>query len=200
MSILKVSQMGHPVLRRAADPVHPDQIVTEPFQRLVTDMRETMAAYEGAGLAAPQVHVSARLLVYRAGGDEGVEAKSLTLVNPVIEPLGEETASVWEGCLSIPGVSAAVTRPSQIHLEAYNLQGQPFGATLSDVMARVVQHENDHLDGVLFIDRVATADKLDLEPTLDELAIEFQSRRDRGEIPDDEQILTRLAEFEERYC
>ena len=78
MSILKVSQMGHPVLRRAADPVHPDQIVTEPFQRLVTDMRETMAAYEGAGLAAPQVHVSARLLVYRAGGDEGVEAKSLT--------------------------------------------------------------------------------------------------------------------------
>ena len=68
------------------------------------------------------------------------------------------------------------------------------------MMARVVQHENDHLDGVLFTDRVATEDKLELEPTLDELAIEFQSRRDRGDIPDDEQILARLAEFEERYC
>ncbi|MFP6750935.1 MAG: peptide deformylase, partial [Pirellulaceae bacterium] len=95
---------------------------------------------------------------------------------------------------------APVSRPSQIHVEAYNLQGKQFSASLSEIMARVVQHENDHLDGILFTDRVATADKLDLEQTLDELAFEFQSRRDGGDIPDDKQVLARLAEFEKRYC
>ena len=90
MSILKVSRMGHPVLRRVADPVSEERIASDEIQRLVDDMHETMAAYQGVGLAAPQVHVSLRLLVYRRLGDEEAEDEVLTLINPQIEPSSAE--------------------------------------------------------------------------------------------------------------
>jgi peptide deformylase len=155
MSILKVSQMGHPVLRRAADPVHPDQIVTDNFQRLVTDMQETMIAYGGAGLAAPQVHVSARLLVYQDVSDEDeADPEILTLVNPVVEPLGEETASAWEGCLSIPNVRGLVSRYTRIQVTALDEDGETLCYTAENYEARVIQHEVDHLDGILYFDRM----------------------------------------------
>ena len=165
---------------------------------IVRQMFSLMYEAKGIGLAANQVDMPLRLFIINSEGDPE-EGEELVFINPVLsQPEGR--AESEEGCLSIPGVSAPVSRPSQIHVEAYNLQGEQFSASLSEIMARVVQHENDHLDGILFTDRVATADKLDLEQTLDELAIEFQSRRDGGDIPDDKQILARLAEFENRYC
>ena len=192
---MQIIRYPHPTLRYKSKAIrHVDSELQEVVQQMFTLMYEA----NGVGLAANQVDLPLRLFIMNSEGN-AEEGEDLVFINPILTQQEGEAESD-EGCLSIPGVSAAVTRPRQVHLEAYNLQGQPFGATLSDVMARVVQHENDHLDGVLFTDRVATADKLDLEPTLDELAIEFQSRRDRGEIPDDEQILANLAEFEERYC
>ena len=154
MSILKVSQMGHPVLRRVAEPVHADHLGTEAFQRLARDMQETMISYQGAGLAAPQVHVSARVLVYRAAGDDEEESEILTLVNPVIEPLGEETKSAWEGCLSIPDIRGLVTRPTRIQVTALDEEGEALSYIVEDFEARVIQHEGDHLDGILYFDRM----------------------------------------------
>jgi peptide deformylase len=192
---VQIISYPHPTLRHKSKAVrHVDSELQEIVQQMFTLMYDA----KGVGLAANQVDLPLRLFIVNSEGDPE-EGEELVFINPVLSQQ-EGQAESDEGCLSIPGVSAAVTRPSQVYVEAYNLRGQPFRSTLSDMMARVVQHENDHLDGVLFTDRVATEDKLELEPTLDELAIEFQSHRDRGEIPDDEQILTRLAEFEERYC
>jgi peptide deformylase len=192
---VQIINYPHPTLRHKSKVI---RHVDSELQQIVQQMFTLMYEAKGIGLAANQVDLPLRLFIVNSEGNPE-EGEELVFINPVLTQQ-EGQVENDEGCLSIPGVSAAVTRPSQVHMEAYNLQGQPFRATLSDMMARVVQHENDHLDGVLFTDRVATGDKLDVEPTLDELAIEFQSRRDRGEIPGDEQILARLVEFEERYC
>jgi len=192
---VQIINYPHPTLRHKSKVIHR---VDAELRDIVREMFSLMYEAKGIGLAANQVDLPLRLFVINSAGDPE-EGEELVFINPVIsQPEGQ--AESEEGCLSIPGVSAPVSRPSQIHVEAYNLQGKQFRATLSDIMARVVQHENDHLDGILFTDRVATANKLDLEQTLDELAIEFQSQRDRGDIPDDKQILARLAEFEKRYC
>lgn len=192
---MQIINYPHPTLRYKSKVI---QRVDAELREIVRQMFSLMYEAKGIGLAANQVDMPLRLFIINSEGDPE-EGKELVFINPVLsQPEGR--AENEEGCLSIPGVSAPVSRPSQIHVEAYNLQGEQFSASLSEIMARVVQHENDHLDGILFTDRVATADKLDLEQTLDELAIEFQSRRDGGDIPDDKQILARLAEFEKRYC
>ncbi len=154
MSILKVTQMGHPVLRRVADSVLPGIIRSEDFQRQIRDMQETMVEYQGIGLAAPQVHVSARLLVYRADSDDGAESEILTLVNPVIEPLGDETEPGWEGCLSIPDIRGIVPRHRRIRVTSLDEEGEALEYTAEDFEARVIQHEVDHLDGILYFDRM----------------------------------------------
>jgi peptide deformylase len=154
MSILKVSQMGHPVLRRVADPVDPDQIKTDAFQRLIADMRDTMAAYQGIGLAAPQVHVSNRILVYMIVGDEETDPDVLALVNPAMENLGDEIESAWEGCLSIPDIRGLVPRHTRIQVTALDEMGEEITYVAEDSEARVIQHEVDHLDGILYFDRM----------------------------------------------
>lgn len=154
MSILKVSQMGHPVLRRAADPVNPDAIPTDAFQRFARDMRETMVAYQGAGLAAPQVHVANRVLVYRDTSDEEAARDIVTLVNPEIEPAGEEMEAGWEGCLSIPGIMGLVPRHVRILVRGLDREGEELEYEAADFEARVIQHEVDHLDGILYMDRM----------------------------------------------
>ncbi|MFP6751519.1 MAG: peptide deformylase [Pirellulaceae bacterium] len=192
---MQIINYPHPTLRYKSKVIHR---VDAELREIVRQMFSLMYEAKGIGLAANQVDMPLRLFIINSEGDPE-EGEELVFINPVLsQPEGR--AESEEGCLSIPGVSAPVSRPSQIHVEAYNLQGQPFSATLTEILARVVQHENDHLDGVLFIDRVATADKHELEPALDELNIEFQSRRDRGDISGDDQILARRAEFEERYC
>ena len=192
---MQIVNYPHPTLRYKSKVI---RRVDAELQEIVRQMFLVMYEAKGIGLAANQVDMPIRLFIINSEGDPE-EGEELVFINPVLsQPDGR--AESEEGCLSIPGISAPVSRPSQIHVKAYNLRGQPFSTTLIEIMARVVQHENDHLDGVLFIDRVATADKHELEPALDELSIEFQSRRDGGDIPGDEQILARLAEFEERYC
>jgi peptide deformylase len=142
MAILKIARMGHPVLLRAAEPV-PDPTLPE-IRRLIADMAETMHDAQGLGLAAPQVHVPLRLFVFRAGG--GVAA----LVNPEIEPIGEEEERGWEGCLSIPGMRGCVPRAKHVRFRGLDAEGRTVEGEAEGLTARVLQHETDHLDGVLY--------------------------------------------------
>jgi peptide deformylase len=154
MAILKIARMGHPVLLQTAEPV-PDPGAPE-IRRLVADMLETMEDARGAGLAAPQVHVPLRLFVFRvpAGRTEAAEGDgemgNTVVINPVVELLTEERVLRWEGCLSIPGLRAAVPRAPRIRYRGTDTDGRPVGGVATGFHAGVVQHENDHLDGILY--------------------------------------------------
>ena len=146
MAVLNVRRYGDPVLRRRANPV---DAVTPDIRRLANDMIDTMYDEVGIGLAAPQVGVSVRLMV--VGDEEGRGAQ--VLVNPAITDQGG-TVTAEEGCLSLPGIFAQVTRSEWVTLEAQDLEGKPVAITARGLRSRVFQHEIDHLDGVLFIDRL----------------------------------------------
>ena len=146
MAVLKVLRYGDPALRRRAAPVGE---VTPEVRATIADMTETMYDEVGIGLAAPQVGVSLRLIVVADEEGRGVQA----LLNPAIVDRGGE-ATGEEGCLSIPGVFAPVTRSAWVQVEAQDVNGRPLALRATGLRARVLQHEIDHLDGVLFIDRV----------------------------------------------
>lgn len=154
MAILKIARMGHPVLLQRAEAVA-DPGAAE-IRRLVADMIETMEDAGGAGLAAPQVHVPLRLFVFRVppGRTEAAEGDgemgTTVVINPEVEALGEERVLRWEGCLSIPGLRAAVPRWARVRYRGVDCDGRDVGAEASGFHAGVVQHENDHLDGVLY--------------------------------------------------
>jgi len=158
MALLKIARMGHPVLRAPAAAVeHP----TAPWvRRLVEDMIETMEDAGGTGLAAPQVHMPYRIVVFRVGGERltelpGDTEQDLTvLINPVIEPVGTERALGWEGCLSVPGLRGVVPRDLYIRYRGHGLDGTVFEREAAGFHARVVQHECDHLDGILYPQRM----------------------------------------------
>jgi peptide deformylase len=165
MAILKVARMGHPVLRTRARPINPADIRNPALQRLIDDMFETMAEYQGIGLAAPQVHESLRLFV--AGvppGDEDEDDANrvplMALINPELTPGPGEPVVDWEGCLSIPDIRGRVPRARDLMVRAYDRKGKRIEMRVSGFTARVIQHETDHLDGVLFFDRMQTFESL----------------------------------------
>src|SRR4051812_10215597 len=169
MSILKVARMGHPVLRARAKPLDPADIKSPRVQQLIDDMFETMNEYQGVGLAAPQVHESLRLFV--AGfartdeerdekDDEMEQVPLMALINPEITRVGDATAEDWEGCLSIPDIRGKVPRARQIVVRALDRRGRRIELRASNFTARVIQHETDHLDGVLFFDRMTSFETL----------------------------------------
>lgn len=158
MALLKIARMGNPVLRaraaEIADPTAPE------VRRLVDDMLETMEDAGGTGLAAPQVYVPLRLVTFFVGPERltdlpGDTEEDLTvLINPVIEPLGDERAFGWEGCLSVPGLRGVVPRHLRIRYRGVDLAGRPIEREVAGFHARVVQHECDHLDGILYPQRM----------------------------------------------
>jgi peptide deformylase len=157
MAILKVSRMGHPVLRQQASPLTPDQIRQPAIQQLIDDMVETMVDYEGVGLAAPQVYQSLRLIVlgFPDADPQNPDDLPLTLcLNPEWVSLSEEKELGWEGCLSIPEIRGQVPRSKEVVVRALDRRGKSFTLKAGGFMARVLQHEIDHLDGVLFPDRM----------------------------------------------
>ena len=173
MSILKVARMGHPVLRARAKPLEPADIKSPRIQQLIDDMFETMKEYQGVGLAAPQVHEGVRLFVAGFAADpdddeeeddeeedDGEDVPLMALINPEITPVGREVVEDWEGCLSIPDIRGRVPRARQIAVRAYNRSGKRIELNASGFTARVIQHETDHLDGVLFFDRMKTFQSL----------------------------------------
>ncbi len=172
MTILKIARMGHPVLARVADRV-PDPTAPE-IRALARDMIETMIDANGAGLAAPQIHVPLRLVVFQAPGeraDPGLAederfdhtAPLTILANPVIEILSEEREAGWEGCLSVPGLRGLVERPAHIRYSGTDLDGATITRIARGFHARVVQHECDHLDGMLYPQRMGDLTKLIFE-------------------------------------
>lgn len=158
MSILKVARIGHPVVRTPAKPVPKTAFRDGLFQRLIDDMRETMYEYEGVGLAAPQIHEGLRLAVIEVPGSEArsrAEVPFMVLANPVVTPIGDERESAYEGCLSVPDLRGAVPRLKRVRLEALDRHGKPYSLEAEDFFARVIQHECDHLDGMVYLDRMA---------------------------------------------
>lgn len=153
MAVLEIKRMGAKVLREKASPV---DVVTDEIRVLIRDMFDTMYDAEGIGLAAPQVGISLRILVVDVAEEEGEERHVHALVNPVVVEAGLETGKETEGCLSIPGLEETVTRPLQVVVEALSPDGEPVRIEADGLLARALQHEVDHLDGVLFIDRLSS--------------------------------------------
>ena len=160
MSILKVARMGHPVLRTKARTVDKSELKTPAVQSFIDSMIDTMFEYSGVGLAAPQVHESLRVFVAMLDPDGRGEGDAVTFVNPEITPVGDQKVEGWEGCLSIPEIRGRVPRDQHIKVTALDRHGKRFELELKDFPARVVQHETDHLDGVLFLDRMKGFDTL----------------------------------------
>jgi peptide deformylase len=166
MAILKIARMGHPVLTRRADPVedpgHPE------IARLAVDMVETMIDAEGIGLAAPQVHGSLRLIVFSdaSSRDEMAGRGPMVLINPEVQVLDETPEFGFEGCLSIPGIRGLVPRPARIGYRGLDLDGRTVEREADGLHARVVLHEVDHLDGVLYTMRMSDLRHLTFESEL----------------------------------
>jgi peptide deformylase len=174
MSILRVARMGNPVLRDPARPVDPSELRTPAVQKLIDDMIQTMVEYQGIGLAGPQVHERRRIFV--AGVENGDDPMRLTVVvNPELTLRGDPQVEDWEGCLSIPDLRGKVPRAPEVELNALDRHGEPLRLTAHDFAARVIQHETDHLDGVLFVDRMRSFDTL---THLDEFSRFWTTERD----------------------
>lgn len=167
MAILKVSRLGHPVLRNKADAIDPRRITSPDVQRLIDDMFETMHEYSGIGLAAPQVHEGVRLFVAGSAdrpvgaevNDEG-EMPLIALINPELTLVGKPVELGWEGCLSIPDIRGRVPRAPEVRVKAFDRSGRVVSFTAKGFPARVIQHEFDHLEGILFFDRMDSFESL----------------------------------------
>ena len=172
MAILKIARMGHPVLKRVAQPI--DDPGAPEVRRLVNDMLDTLEDAGGTGLAAPQVHVPRRLVLFyvsaeraqpengRENGredgedapDDPEEVPLTVLINPLVEPLGEDMVTAWEACLSLPDLAGQVPRHKAVRYRGLDLDGQEIVREARGFHARVIQHECDHLDGVLYPQRM----------------------------------------------
>ncbi len=153
--ILEIAQLGQPVLRERAQEIAPDELGSEEFQRLLQDMHETLQNEKGAGLAGPQVFAAKRVFLGAVhppateDGPRGVEV----FINPTLTAVAAETAFSWEGCLSFPELLVLVERHEAVRIDYVNAAGEPKTMVLTDLAARIVQHEHDHLEGILTIDR-----------------------------------------------
>ncbi|MDP2318669.1 MAG: peptide deformylase [Acidobacteriota bacterium] len=183
MSILKVARMGHPVLRAVARTVDKAEIKNPSIQDFIDSMIDTMYEYAGVGLAAPQVHESLRVFVAMLDADGQGDGDAVVLINPEVTVVGDQTVEGWEGCLSIPEIRGRVPRAHHIKVSALDRNAKRFELDLKDFPARVVQHETDHLDGVLFFDRMKSLETL----TYLEEYSRYHARRDRDDEGDEEE-------------
>ena len=156
MSIRPILKMGDPRLLRQAEPVK--DFGTPQLQALIDDMFETMHAADGAGLAAPQIGVSLQVVIFgfedNSGAPEAFAVPKTILINPVIRPIGQAMEEAWEGCLSVPGMRGVVPRWAKVHYEGFDQYGQKISREATGFHARVVQHECDHLQGMLYPMRI----------------------------------------------
>src|SRR5262245_17205588 len=158
MAILKVARLGNPVLRQIAAPLTPREIQSPSFQKFIDDMIETMKEYDGVGLAADQVHESKQIAVLEVAENPRYPDKPnvplTVLINPKISPLTDEMEEDWEGCLSIPDIRGKVPRHQSIQVQARDRDGKALEFIAVDFHARVIQHEWDHLNGKVYLDRM----------------------------------------------
>ena len=164
MSLLKVARMGHPVLRTRAREIERAELKQASMQKLIDDMIDTMHEYHGVGLAAPQIHEGVRIFVAAINPIEEEplppDTEPMVFINPVVTPAGIDIRDDWEGCLSIPDIRGRVPRARAIKVTAMDRSGAKIEIASQDFPARVIQHETDHLDGVLFLDRMRSFETL----------------------------------------
>ena len=190
---LQIIQYPHPTLRHRSKPL---RRVDDELRKLVAQMFELMYEHEGVGLAANQVDLPYRLFVANPEGRAEAKETEGVFINPVLSG-GRGLEEDEEGCLSIPGIRAPVTRNATIKIQAYDLDGNEITGEVDDLMARIVQHETDHLDGTLFIDRLGPAQVADIRDQLEEFELAFDSKLETGEMPDAEKMARRLRELEQ---
>ena len=192
---LKIVQYPHPALRYKSKPI---TRVDDELRSIVREMFELMYAAKGIGLAANQVNLPLRLFIINTKGDPET-GEELVFLNPILSaPKGSDEAE--EGCLSIVEVNAQVARPEQVHVTAYDLTGNEFDRTVNGLLAKAIQHETDHLDGVLFIDRISESSRKQIDGELEDFEIDHNNQQSTGEIPSDESIAQRLEEIVSKYC
>ena len=192
---MEIVQYPHPTLRYKSKPI---TRVDQELKSIVREMFDLMYEAHGIGLAANQVNLPLQIFIINTNGDSE-EGEELVFVNPVLSsPKGSHETE--EGCLSIVGVNALVARPEKIHVSAYDLSGNEIEQTVDGLLAKAIQHEMDHLEGVLFIDRISESSKRQIDVELKDFEIEFANQRATGKIPDDETIMKALSEMESRYC
>ncbi len=189
---VQIIKYPHPTLRHKSKPL---KRVDRELKQIVAEMFELMYADDGIGLAANQVDLPYRLFVMNVKGDPAEEGEARAFLNPVITRKSG-SAEAQEGCLSLPGIWAPVRRPEKIVVTAYGMDGNEFCLEMDGLYARAVQHEVDHLDGVLFIDRLSEANQLAVREDLEALVQQFETSRRLGAIGTDSQITTRLEELE----
>lgn len=193
--MLRIVHYPHPTLSFEAKPIVK---VDLQLKKLIDEMFELMYEFRGVGLAATQVDLPVRLFVINESGQKGTGEEQV-FINPVLsQPKGTDEAE--EGCLSLPGVYAPVRRPKQIHVQAYDLKGKEFKQTIDGFLARIIQHEFDHLNGIMFIDRVPEADRQEVQDKIDEVAVQFNEERRSGVVGDDAAIEKARASYLKRYC
>jgi peptide deformylase len=192
---LSIVHFPHPVLRYTSKTIRK---VDKDLRNLVAEMFDLMYEHNGVGLAANQVDLPLRIFVANPSGKRG-DGEELVVINPELNlPKGHETER--EGCLSLPKISGMVQRPERVSLSAYDLTGNPIERKLDGFLARIVQHEIDHLNGLFFFDRMSEDNMAELIEPLEELDIEFRAKQKGGAIPADEELVKRLAQWETRYA
>lgn len=191
---LSIISYPHPTLRVRSKPI---KRVDQQLRDIVDQMLDLMYEANGVGLAANQVNLPIRLFVVNPTGQRG-DGEEWVLLNPELQrPKGSETQQ--EGCLSLPGLYGQVKRPKSIRLSAYDLKGNPIEQTVDGFLARILQHENDHLDGVLFIDRLTDDGRDELLEQIDEMEIGFRAKQRSGEIESEQDLLAKLNPWYDAY-
>lgn len=192
VNVMEIVVYPHPALRWKSKPV---QEINADVRRVVGEMLELMYAHKGIGLAANQVALPWRLFVLNLTGDPAEKDEEIVFINPeILKRKG--TIEAEEGCLSFPGLYGNVRRSANIVVEAFDLQGNAFEVAGDDLAARAVQHENDHLDGVLFIDRMTETVRRPLDPVITDFESQYRRGQEQGKIPADEVVLRQLGELE----
>lgn len=189
---VQIIKYPHPTLRHKSKPL---RRVDSALKKMIREMFDLMYEHEGIGLAANQVDLPYRLIVMNLRADAAAEDEEFVFINPVITER-KGSAEGREGCLSFPEIFAAVKRPEKVTVNAYSLGGEEVTYEFAGLHARAIQHEADHLDGILFIDRLSPANQLAVKEDLAALEREFAAHRQRGRIPDGVQIAARLADLE----
>ena len=190
---MRIIKYPHPTLRHKSKPL---RRVDAELKKIIHEMLDLMYSDRGIGLAANQVDLPYRMFVMNLEADPSAKDQEFVFINPVITNR-RGTVENEEGCLSLPEIYAPVKRSEKVVLSAYTLAGEEVRCELSGMFARAVQHEYDHLDGVLFVDRLSDSGELAVKEALAELELAFNGQREWGQIPDDQQIAARLKELEE---
>ena len=191
MNDLKIIQYPHPTLRHVSKPL---TRVDAELHDAIKQMFELMYAAKGVGLAANQVDLPYRFFIVNPQGDPA-KGEEMVFINPVLSR-HKGSAEAEEGCLSLPGLYADVMRAEHVTIDAYNLAGEPVHLDAEGFLARVLQHETDHINGKLFIDRLGTAAQMDVRDMLREFEIQFASQREHKELPDEAVMRRRIEELE----